>query len=89
MTTKKITLVCTPLKFHRGNDENMFFEWLDKIKCIKAVKGVGRELHLFIDSNIISDEELLDLMGLFTRYKFDLAQLNVFKNESNKHWFED
>ncbi len=86
--TKKVTLICTPLRFYTQNDEGLLFEWLKKIKSIKEIKGVGRELHLHFDSNNIVNEDLLDLMGIFDRYKFDQVQLKVFMNETNKEWFE-
>lgn len=85
---KTIILICSPLKFHVGNDENILFEWLSRIPSIKAIQGVGRELHLSV-SSVIPDEDLLDLMGVFKRYGFDTGQLDILKTESNKHWFED
>ncbi len=63
-------LICTPLRFYCQNDETVYFEWISKIKSIKNVQGIGRELHLTIDTNKISNQDLLDLMGLFARYKF-------------------
>ncbi len=86
---KKVTLICSPLRFYTENDEDLFFKWIKKINCIKEFKGIGNELHLYISSNSIPDKDLLDLMGLFDRYKFDAKQLKVFMNESNKEWFEE
>ena len=51
--------------------------------------GVGRELHLYVSSNKISNSDLLDLMGLFKIYKFDSNQLKVFINDKNKEWFAE
>lgn len=86
---KNIILICTPLRFYTENDETLFFEWIHKIKSIKQVKGIGKELHLFIVSNYIPNDDLLDLIGLFNRYKFDIKQLKVFMNEDNKEWFDE
>lgn len=86
---KKITLICTPLRFYAENDEYFFFKWLKKIKCVKEFKGVGKELHLEVESNNISNKDLLDLFGIFRRYKFDEKQLKVFMNENNKEWFDE
>ncbi|MBI2775020.1 hypothetical protein HYX58_03365 [Candidatus Dependentiae bacterium] len=85
--TKKITLVCSPLRFYTTNDEDLFFNWLKKINCIEDYKGVGNALHVHIISNKIEDSELIELFGIFNRYKFDEKQLVVFKNENNKDWF--
>jgi len=85
---EKITLICTPLRFYTKLDEELLFGWLKNIKCIKSLKGIGKELHLYIESNSIPNDDLLNLMGVFDRYKFDANQLKVFMNEKNKDWFE-
>jgi len=84
-----IILICTPLRFYTDNDEALCFEWIEKIQCIDECHGVGRELHLLVKSNKISNKDLLDLVGLFDRYKFDSAQLKVFMNDTNKDWFDN
>ena len=84
---KEVILKCSPLVFYTQNDENSLFNWFNKIKEIKNIKGIGEELHVRITSKI-SNDSLLDLMGIFDRYKFDPTQLKVFMNESNKEWFE-
>lgn len=85
---KKVILICTPLRYYTQSDENLCFEWINKIKCIKKYVGVGRELHLYLSSNNISYNDLLDLIGLFDRYKFDSSQLKIFMNDNNKNLFE-
>ncbi len=89
MKKNEIILTCAPLRFYTENDENLFFEWIKKIKSVKKFEGIGRKLHLHFLSNKIPNQDLLDLMGLFDRYKFDAQQLKVFMNENNKEWFED
>ena len=86
---EQITLVCTPLRFYTHNDEALCFEWIRKIKSIKKYHGAGRALYLSVDSNNIPNKDLLDLMGLFDRYKFDSIQLKVFINAKNKGLFSD
>ena len=51
---KSITLLCTPLRFYTQNDEDMLFKWIKRIKCIKSLKGIGRELHIYIPSSTIA-----------------------------------
>ncbi len=84
---KEVVLICTPLRFYSQNDEDLMFGWLDKIKSVKDYKGFGRKLHVYVDSNNIPKHDLIDLMGLFDRYKFDSKQLTVFKNETNEKMF--
>ena len=86
---EQITLICTPLKFYTDNDEALCFEWIEKIKSINKYHGAGRALYLSVNSNNIPNKDLLDLIGLFDRYKFDNTQLKVFMNDTNREWFEE
>jgi hypothetical protein len=86
---KNITLFCTPLRFYTETDEELLFQWLKVVSCITKIQGVGRELHLHIRSFHVSREDLLNLIGIFDRYKFDADQLLVFKNEEHAYLFED
>lgn len=85
---KQIVLVCAPLRFYTAIDENLFFTWIEEIKSIVEIKGIGKVLYLYITSTQISNDDLLNLIGLFDRYKFDNSQLKIFMNEDNKEWFE-
>lgn len=86
---RNITLICTPLEFYTQNDEAMLFNWIKKIHSIKKTTGIGNELHLSIESTVIPNKDLLDLMGLFDRYQFKNAdQLKIFLNDNNKEWFD-
>lgn len=84
-----VTIICTPLRFYTHIDEDFLFEWFKRIKSIDSCKGIGRELHLYFSVNTIPDDDLVELMGIFARYKFkNKKQLEIFMNESNKQWFE-
>lgn len=85
----KVILICTPLTFYAQNDENAFFEWLQKIPCIEKYEGIGKELHLHIPKKEISDDNLLELFGIFQRYNFDQSQLKIFQNKKNEDLFEE
>ena len=65
-----------------------FFSMVEKIECIIEFRGVGNALFLHFISKKISDDNLLDLFGIFDRYKFDSNQLKVFMNKENKDWFD-
>jgi hypothetical protein len=86
---RDIFIICTPLRFYSPYDEVVLFEWIKKIPCIKKVEGIGRALHLYISSPV-SNEEMRECIGLFRRYKFkNDKQLEQFKNDHNKHWFDN
>jgi len=84
----EIIIICSPLRFYTPLDEDIFFQWLKQLSCIKEVKGIGRELYLHIKSSNVSDEDLLNLFAIFDRYQFDQKQLAIFKNKRNAHYFE-
>lgn len=82
-------LILTPMKFYSQEDEELFFTWLDKIKCIKSYKGIGRELHVVVESAPFTFNDYKNLNGIFKRYKIkNPEQLkNLFRTEENKSWF--
>jgi len=83
-----VILVCTPLRFYTHIDEEQCFRWIKKIKSIKSVEGIGQELHLLMKSDKITNKDLLELIGFFRRYNFDLKQLKVFMSDDNKIIFK-
>lgn len=88
MNNNKIILICKGVLFYSENDENAFFEWIKKFEHIERFWGKGNELYLEFANNDISIDKLIELTALFARYKIDLNQLAVFKNEINKELFE-
>jgi hypothetical protein len=80
-------LTCKRVIFYSHKDEDTFFEWIKKIPSITHFEGARDELYLDMVSNIISDEDLKDLIALFYRYKIDMKQLCMFLNVNNKQWF--
>jgi hypothetical protein len=80
----KITLVLTPLRFFTKDDEEIFFLWLKKIKCIEKIQGIKKELYITISSSTIEDNDLENLQGLFERYKIkNPSQLQVFEHSND------
>ena len=65
------TIICSLPVFYTDLDERFFFEWIQKIACIIKIQGKGRELYLSIDVQLICDQDLRHLEGLFMRYKLE------------------
>ena len=82
-----IKLVCKAVWFYSHHDEDAFFEWIKKIPSIKKFEGIRDELYLYMESSIILDDDLRELVALFYRYKVDMKQLAVFLNDNNSEWF--
>jgi hypothetical protein len=82
-----VKLICKQVKFYSRGDEDVFFEWISKIKAIKKYEGVGDEIHLYAASSKISDKGLRELTALFYRYNINTQQLQQFINEKNSQWY--
>ena len=86
---KQVVLVCKRVWYYSSTDEDMFFEWISRIKCIATYDGVRDELYLYINTKRVSNENLRELLALFYRYKIDMKQLQIFLNKNNNQWFYD
>jgi hypothetical protein len=82
-------LTCKQVHFYSYSDEDVFFEWIKKIKCIKSFEGAGDELYLDLVDRKLNEDDLDDLIGLLYRYKIDMKQLAQFLTPENKSWFFD
>lgn len=86
---KTITLICKRVIFFSQIDEDLFFDWIARIKVIDGLKGVIDEIHLYVKENNITFNDIREINALFERYKIDRDQLKIFVNEENKHWLVD
>lgn len=68
-------------------DETAFFEWLDKLNCVKKYEGRGSILTIEVLSSELTQQELLELIAIFYRYKVDVKQLAIFDREEFSDWF--
>jgi hypothetical protein len=89
MSENKIYLTCKAVSFYSHKDEDAFFAWIKKIKCIEKFEGAGDELYLDLVDRRLTDTDLRELIGLLYRYKIDMKQLAQFLTPKNKHWFYD
>jgi hypothetical protein len=77
------------IKFKSTWDEHIFFTWLSKISCFSHYEWYRMEIYVYLKTEHISDNDLLNLIGLFKRFEVeDIEQLEFFKTEQNKHIFE-
>lgn len=81
-------LICKELFFNSELDEAAFFEWVEKISSIQDCKGIVDELHLEVKCDI-NDDELRELIALFSRYEVDMSQLKQLATDNNKKWFQN
>ncbi|MBI2344449.1 hypothetical protein HYV10_00045 [Candidatus Dependentiae bacterium] len=88
-TIAKNILFCEGVKYYCKEDEDVFFEWIEKIKCIETFSYRWKFLYLHIPSGNIDDESLKELLSLFYRYNIKMSQLAEFLTKNNKKWFYD
>jgi len=82
-----IALHADSVEFYSQNDEQSFFEWLKRIKCIECLDGQGSILEIIVAKNLVDDECLRDILAIFYRYNINMKQLAIFQSERNKAWF--
>ena len=87
--SNNITLICKRVIFYSPIDQDLFFQWIERISAIERFKGVLDEIHLYVEDPNLDYNNLRELVALLDRYKIDMKQLQVFLNDSNKHWLTE
>jgi hypothetical protein len=64
-------------------DERAHFEWMERVPCVRDVRGEGRRVYLMIDQDEVTEDDVRELSAIYRRYGGDatqLARLNGNKN---------
>jgi hypothetical protein len=77
------------MRYYAYSDEKAFFTWLESIKGVRRVQGIGNQLVIHLRSKRLSDQTLRDLIAIYTRYEGDMSQLATFLTPKNKDWFKN
>jgi hypothetical protein len=88
MSAKNRYLTCKKVLYYSQKDEDAFFEWIKKIKCIEKFEGAGDELYLDLVDRELEYEEVKELIALCFRYKVKMEQLAQLKNKQNEKAFD-
>lgn len=78
-----------PLSFYSRADEAAFFSWLNAIPEVKSITGVGRELHIELSSDVVSEASLRELLAIYSRYIGNMKELEEFVTPENESWFKN
>ena len=84
-----VKLRATCVRFLSARDEAAFFDWAAKLHFVKSVVGKLDHIDFEVAPTPLSDENLRELIALFTRYRIDLRQLLIFETPRNKGWLSD
>ena len=86
---KMIELQATALTYFSKGDEEIFFEWLHKIPCVKKIEGHLSTLSIYVDFAAVDRQSLHELLALFSRYGVPLKQLAVLDKAEYTSWFRN
>ena len=80
-------LTCKTVRFYSQADEWAFFQFAQHIPAVQKLVGEGDALLIHVRARP-SDQNLRDLIGLFSRYGIGGAsQLARFRHAGNEAWF--
>lgn len=80
-------LVASEVRYFSQGDEDNFFKWLSRIKIIKNLIYKHKDVIIELESQLIDDEDLEELIAIYLRYKLDLSQIAQFRHDGNQEWF--
>jgi hypothetical protein len=86
---RTIELRAEHVRYYSDNDEAAFFDWLGKIKCITKTGGHGYTLTMTVQPDLVGQDELRELLGLFHRYHIEKSQLGTLVPPEFSSWFHD
>ncbi|WP_152984678.1 hypothetical protein [Stenotrophomonas terrae] len=86
---EKSVLSLSRVRFYSTGDEDAFFHWLNRIKCISHHEGLGAELLLHVDSRAVDEASLRDLIAFFWRYEVPMEQLAIFDRTAHSSWLRN
>jgi hypothetical protein len=81
--SQSIALNCSGVCFHSQLDERHMFLWASEISGFVR----WEQDTMIIQSKLISEESLRDLLALFWRYQIPMQQLAQFESNRNSAWF--
>ncbi|MBO3036839.1 hypothetical protein J4764_09300 [Burkholderia pseudomallei] len=89
VVTGDLVLSAKRVWYYSECDESAFFEWLDKLPCVKRYEGELDVLSIYVDEAKVDESALRELLALFRRYAVEMKQLRVFDRNAFASWFRD
>ncbi|MDB5678367.1 hypothetical protein [Sphingomonas bacterium] len=88
MTDGDLQIIAPNVRYWHPSDERAFFEWLDRMPCVRDYHGVVRDLFINF-RRFPTHDDLWEIIGFCRRYEIDLAQLAKFVTDENSRWLPD
>lgn len=81
-------IVVKESEYFSQKDEDMFYQVLEECEGFISVSGSFDQITIEFN-DVICDESLRTLLGLFMRYEMDMSTFHQFLTKKNKRWFFD
>jgi len=75
--------------YYSRKDEDAFFEWLAKIKCVTKIGGRANILSMTIQLVLVDQDALRELLAIFHRYGISMSQLVALERPEWAAWFRE
>ena len=82
-----VELEATGVRLFSQGDESAFFGWLKTLPFVEHIEGRGLTIYIRVNSAVVDEDGLRELLALFWRYSVELAQLVAFDREEFAEWF--
>jgi hypothetical protein len=79
-------LIIQESTYYSQAGEDAFFDRLNSLRCVEAIKGASDGLHVTL-CGLPTDMQLRELVALLYRYGLDMTPLAALRNEKNEAWF--
>ena len=80
-------LIGTNIKYYSLLDQQMFFEWAQRISSIKQCYLSEQTIYIELKSRKLSKRDLYDLLAFLHQYKINMKQLRPFLTKRNQKLF--
>lgn len=77
-------LMAANMKYYSLIDEQLFFEWAQKIECIKQCYVSEQTVYIELKSHKLSKKDLYDLLAFLKHYEIDMKQLLPLVTKRNQ-----
>ena len=85
----KELVIKEPSFYYSYQDEKHFYDWLESIDGIDAVRGGPQGLVIRFKGNGLNRRDLFDLIALLTRYGVDMLGLRDLVTARNESWIKN
>jgi hypothetical protein len=85
MTGENPQIVAGGVTYYSLIDEELFFDWLDRMPFVKEYHGVVRDLFI-IFNRLPTKGDLVEIIAFCMRYRIEMTQLAKFVNDENREW---